>query len=152
METEKPLLVETDAPKSDAKADGCRRNRKEQTAQDFLEQKRQFFSSGPLVQTEDWLFDMAELESLNKDSKIDRTTFLHACENAYYLKNYNKCLALISRGEDLFGLKKNHDEEVKESFNNANRKTKKSAVVDRHIVELLHIKEKCLKKLHAEQY
>lgn len=150
MESEVPSQAETDAPTLNVKTNVGRKNRKEQTEEEFFEQKRQFFSSGPLVQTEDWLFDIAELETLNRDSKIDRTTFLHACEKAYYLRNYEKCLALIIRGEDLFGLEKNHDEELKESFNNANRKTQKSAVVDRHIVELLHIKEKCLKKLHAD--
>lgn len=127
-----------------------RKNRKEQSEEEFLQQKKDFFSTGPVVQTEDWLFDVADLDHFDTNSKIDRTTFLHACEKAYYLRNYQKCLDLIRRGEGLFGLKNNDADHIKESFNNANRKAKKSAVADRHIVELLHIKEKCLEKLHVE--
>lgn len=76
---------------------------------------------------------------------------LNACEKSYYQKDYNKCLDLIRRAESLFEVQLDNEEEnedIKSDFESSGKKTRKSAKVDRHIVELLHIKERCLEKVN----
>lgn len=126
------------------------KQRKQQTDEEFAEQKQQFLRQGPRINTSDWLFDDSTLDELDNTKKTDRVHVLHACERAYFLRDYEKCLSLISRGERIFGVQledEDVNEGIKHDFANAGRKTKKSSKVERHVVELLHIKEACLKKL-----
>ncbi|CUM55712.1 unnamed protein product [Debaryomyces tyrocola] len=125
--------------------------RKEQSEEDYISQKLQFYSTGPTLNTEDWLYDPEGLNQLDNSKKTDRVRMLNACEKAYYQKQYRKCLDLIRRAESLFEVQLNNEEEnedIKSDFESSGKKTRKSAKVDRHIVELLHIKERCLEKVN----
>lgn len=114
--------------------------RKGQSEEAYLAQKTQFHTSGPLINTDDWLDDKQALKSLDANKKTDKIRMLHACEKAYYDKNYQKCLEFISIGETLFGIDK---DEI-----NPDQSTKKAKKkVDRDKLDLLYIKEKCLQKL-----
>lgn len=129
----------------------AKKNRKEQPEEDYLLQKLQFYENGPTLNTEEWLYDSEGLDQLDNASKTDRVKMLHACEKAYYQKDYQKCLDLINKGASLFGVRLDNErdnEDIKNEFKSSGRKAKKSAKVDRHIVELLHIKERCLEKLN----
>lgn len=126
------------------------KQRKAQTEEEFLEQKAQYEASGPKINTENWLFDQEGLDALDNSKKIDRVHILHACEKAYYLRDYSHCLLLIERGEKLFGVQLKDDEtnsNLKADFASSGRKTKKSSKVERHVMELLHIKEACIRKM-----
>lgn len=127
------------------------KGRKEQTHEEYLSQKIQFEKQGPTINTENWLLDESALKSLDRNKKSDRIRVLHACEKAYYNRDYEKCIELIRLGENIFGI--NSDQQAqnqKEEFDMANKKIRKSAKVERHIVELLHIKERCLQKMRQE--
>ncbi|CAH2355221.1 hypothetical protein CLIB1423_23S00496 [[Candida] railenensis] len=125
--------------------------RKGQTDEEFLAQKTQFFKDGPFINSEDWLYDATTENSqkeLNEKQKADRVIMLHAVEREYYSRNYLRCLELIHRAEVLFDVS---DEETTEhlehEYQSAGIVTKKSAKIEKHILELLQIKEKCLKRL-----
>lgn len=126
------------------------KQRKGQTEEEYLEQKRQFEESGPQINSEDWLYGEERLSNLDNTKKLDRVHILHACEKAYFMQEYEKCIELIKIGERLFGVELDDEaanDDLKTDFQNAGRKTRKSTKVERHVVELLHIKEACLKKL-----
>lgn len=134
---------------ADLKIEPKKKQRKKQTEEEFEAQKAQFAATGPQINTENWLFDQALLDKLDNLKKTDRVHMLHACERAYYLRDYDKCLELIGQAERLFGvnledLTKN--EGIKLEFAEAGKKTKKYLKVERHVVDLLHIKEACLRK------
>lgn len=121
--------------------------RKAQTEEEYDEQKQEFLISGPRINTSDWLYQEDRLSTLDNSKKTDRVHMLHACEKAYFVKDYLKCLSLISQAEVLFGVELEEADKIKEDFSNSGRKTKKSSKVERHVVELLHIKEACIKKM-----
>ena len=85
--------------------------RKEQSEEDYLSQKLQFYSTGPTLNTEDWLYNPEELNQLDNSKKTDRVRMLNACEKSYYQKDYNKCLDLIRRAESLFEVQLDNEEE-----------------------------------------
>lgn len=137
---------------ADLKIEPKKKQRKEQTEEEFEAQKAQFAATGPQINTENWLFDQTLLDKLDNLKKTDRVHMLHACERAYYLRDYDKCLDFIGQAERLFGvdledLTKN--EGIKLDFAEAGKKTKKSLKVERHVVDLLHIKEACVKKMRS---
>lgn len=124
--------------------------RKQQTAEEFEAQKAQFVATGPRLNTSNWLYDPQTLAQLNPLQKTDRVHILHACEKAYFQRDYEKCLELILTGERLFGVEledETANSDIKREFASLGRKTKKSSKVERHVVELLHIKEACLRKM-----
>lgn len=126
------------------------KQRKGQTEEEFLAQKTQFITSGPRINKEDWLFDENVLKNLDNAQKLDRVHMLHVCEKTYFNRDYNLCLQYIKQAEKLFGVdldSPSDTEDLKQNFSSAGRKTKKSSKVERHVVELIHIKELCLKKL-----
>lgn len=123
--------------------------RKPQSEEEFARQKLEFHTSGPRINTSDWLYDPTVLENVDSTKKVDRVHILHACEKAYFCREYDKCLSLIAEAETLFGVKLEDgpNDDLKEEFANLGRKTKKSSKVERHVVELLHIKEACVRKM-----
>lgn len=145
----KPDLENITTGVADLKIEPKKKQRKEQTEEEFEAQKAQFAVTGPQINTENWLFDQDLLDKLDNLKKTDRVHMLHACERAYYLRDYDKCLELISQAERLFGVNLedlSQNEGIKLDFAEAGKKTKKSLKVERHVVDLLHIKEACLKK------
>lgn len=145
-------INESDTNKQDIKyKTKGKKVRKDQSEEDYLSQKLQFYSTGPTLNTEDWLYDPEGLNQLDNSKKTDRVRMLNACEKAYYQRDYTKCLSLIKRAESLFQVQldnKKENEDIKSDFESSGKKTRKSAKVDRHIVELLHIKERCLEKVN----
>lgn len=121
--------------------------RRPQSEEEFASQKLEFQTSGPRIHTSNWLYDSTILENLDSTKKVDRVHILHACEKAYFSRDYEKCLSLILTAEKLFGVKLDDVNELKEEFANLGRKTKKSSKVERHVIELIHIKEACARKL-----
>lgn len=129
------------------------RQRKPQSEEEYLAQKKQFQEEGPRINTSEWLYNEEVLSNLDNSKKTDRTHMLHACERAYYMRDYNKCLELIEKAEKLFGVGLEDEEDndqLKKDFSSAGKKTKKSLKVERHVVELFHIKESCLAKKLAQ--
>ncbi|EGV65241.1 hypothetical protein PSN45_002615 [Yamadazyma tenuis] len=120
--------------------------RKPQSEEEYQFQKHLFTQSGPTINTDTWLYDEQALEDLDKDKKTDRMRMLNACEKAYYDRNYPKCLELIAQAETLFGVHQ-HPVTTREDLDT---KVKKSNRVERHITDLVHIKEKCLHKLELK--
>lgn len=145
-------INESDPNRQDIKPKAkSKKVRKEQSEEDYLFQKLQFYNTGPTLNTEDWLYDPQELNQLDNSKKTDRVRMLNACEKAYYEKDYKRCLDLIRRAESLFDVQLDNEEEnedIKSDFESSGKKIRKSAKVDRHIVELLHIKERCLEKVN----
>lgn len=129
------------------------KQRKSQTDEQFLQQKEQFAATGPCINKEGWLFNSKTLLVLDNLKKLDRVHMLHVCEKAYFDRDYHGCLEYIKQAEKLFGValdNESDNEDIKQAFSSAGRKTKKSSKVERHVVELLHIKESCLKRMEAE--
>ncbi|WPK23605.1 hypothetical protein PUMCH_000846 [Australozyma saopauloensis] len=128
------------------------KQRKAQTEEEFLAQKSQFEAAGPQINAQNWLFQDQILNNLDNSLKFDRVHMLHVCEKAYFERNYEQCLEYIKRAETLYGVDLDNasdNEDIKQSFSSAGRKTKKSSKVERHVVELLHIKEACLKRMQS---
>lgn len=143
----------TDKPNSPSPAPAAEggekkpKQRKSQLHEEFQAQKLQFESTGPRIHTENWLYHETHLQSLDPASKTDRVHILHACEKAYFMRDYLKCLELVKIGEEAFGVTEGSEESHKCEFASAGKKTKKSSKVERHVVELLKIKDACLARL-----
>lgn len=119
--------------------------RKGQSEEEYLAQKTQFLLEGPQLNTPDWLLDEIKRHDLDVASKPDRVKMLHVCEMVYYRREYQRCLELIEQIEAVFGVE--DAETAKEEFDSSGKKVKKSAKLERHVVELLRIKEKCLNRV-----
>lgn len=128
-----------------------KKSRKKQTDEEYLAQKRQFFEEGPTINSDNWLLDEEILKRSNNLKKSDRVKLLNACERAYYLKDYIKCLELVKIAEKVFGVELDDDEKLKlkEDFETSGKKVKKSAKIEKHIIELINIKEHAQKKLQT---
>lgn len=125
------------------------KQRKAQTEEQFLQQKEQFHREGPRINTEEWLYNENILNQLDNTKKIDRTHMLHSCEKAYFMRDYDRCLELVEVAEKLFGVElqdESANDDIKKDFSDSAKKTRKSHKLERHVVDLLHIKEACLSK------
>lgn len=116
--------------------------RKGQSLEEFERQRALFAATGPTLNTQEGLYDEQHLQSLDNSRKPDRVLMLHACERAYYQRDYPKSLELIERAEKLFGVA---EREVDPDL------VKKSAKIERHIVDLLHIKQRCLERINTSE-
>ena len=168
------------------------KTRKPQTAEEYQAQLRSFYSAGPHINSENWLLE--SLVDVSPDQKTDRVRILHACEQAYFRGEYEKCLELISQGEKVFGVsdymiesftESEENKDKKDNKDNANSKTdnteitkancvgnedsfehdkltvpvlnitsktvRKTARIERHIVELLKIKQKCIARTNSDK-
>lgn len=101
------------------------KQRKGQTADQYEAQRRAFAESGPLVNTTDWLF---RIDGLDLAKKVHRMQVLHACERAYFLRDYEKCMQFVEKAEAFFG---------------------PGSERERHGKELQHIKAKCREKMDS---
>lgn len=126
-----PVTIEKPEPKK-------AKQRKGQTDEEYEIQKQIFLENGPLVNDQDWLLNEDDLANLDKDNKYDRTRIIFACEKLYFERKFDKCWEMIQFGEKFY------DADIPSD----NGKTKKSSSIDRQVLELAHIKEKCLEKLN----
>lgn len=132
-------VIQTESNETNASTDKKPKKRKEQTEEAYLQQKSQFQQLGPLINTDDWLYDEQKLQQLDKEKKIDRVRMLHACEKAYYDRNYHQCLEFVAIGEKVF--ETNLDDIDTEKSSN------KGGKIERHILDLHYIKQRCLERL-----
>lgn len=121
--------------------------RKGQSEAEYMYQLQQFYANGPAINTDEWLYDRAVIDTLNNTKKPDRVTMLHSCEKAYFERDYVKCLELIETAEKLFRVDSN--EHGKDDNQNI-LSEEKTIKIERHIIDLLHIKERCLFKLQEQ--
>lgn len=124
-----------------------RKQRKAQTDEEYQAQKSQFERTGPQIHEEGWLLRDENIDGLEPERKIDRVQMLNACERAYFEQDYTRCLELVARAYALFGIQDEDTHELEREFESLGRKTRKSAKVERHVVDLGRIKSKCLQKL-----
>ncbi|EGW30716.1 uncharacterized protein SPAPADRAFT_62578 [Spathaspora passalidarum NRRL Y-27907] len=118
------------------------KQRKPQTEEQYLHQVSLWNESGPTINDDDWLF--TNLDQLDPSKKIDRVKILHACERAYYQRDWEKCLELVKIGEKIFNvdLDEYHDYQL-------NQGKRKSANLERHVIDLYNIKQRCLSKMNS---
>ncbi|KAK6456696.1 uncharacterized protein RJT20DRAFT_126735 [Scheffersomyces xylosifermentans] len=122
------------------------KTRKPQTEDEFQSQLEQFRKSGPKLNTSEWLYE--DLHLLDNNMKIDRVKMLHAVEKAYYMRDYDKCKELIEVAEKVFEIV--DENQAKEEWDQSGKKIKKSAKLERHVIDLLHIKEKVYDRQTSE--
>lgn len=128
-----PTIANTDKKK--------KKVRKPQTEEEYEIQKHIFQSQGPTINTDEWLYQLPD--NLDNTKKPDRVMVLNACEKAYYDRDYDKCLELVKKAEIFFEV--DYDKII--PLQQLNKKTQKSAKIERHILDLIHIKQKCLEKI-----
>ncbi|CAK7902939.1 hypothetical protein CAAN1_18S00276 [[Candida] anglica] len=127
--------------------------RKPQTEEEYQIQRSQYYAEGPFLNTENWLYEEIENHPLDENRKSDRVVVIHACEKAYFNRDYHKCLELISAGETLFGVDGTTVSRAQKQseYEAAGIKVAKSAKIEKHILELLSIKERCLQKINQAE-
>ena len=125
-----------------------KKERKPQTPEEYDHQRSQFVASGPTINTSEWLYQAVENTELDEKVKHERLMILHACERAFYLKDYVRCMELIARGLAIFNVQDSSTKEEK-SKEFEGIKIHKTAKIEKHILELLYIKEKCEERLKA---
>ncbi|KAG7193133.1 uncharacterized protein KQ657_000887 [Scheffersomyces spartinae] len=128
---------------SEAKA---KKVRKPQPEEEYIRQRDEFKQVGPTINTDGWLEN--DWNALDPERKVDRVRMLHACERAYFLRDWGKCLELIQRTEELLGVSERAIQDATALLEF--KKVRKSAKVERHIVELINIKERVLKRMEQE--
>ncbi|KAG2732658.1 hypothetical protein G9P44_003648 [Scheffersomyces stipitis] len=116
------------------------KKRKPQTDEQYKEQLASYRQSGPRINTEDWLYDDLQPSDFQNSSKSDRVRLLQAVEKAYFKQDYLRCRQLISLAQAVFGIE--DEEEAKAAWDQSGRKVKKSAKLERHVIDLLHIKQR----------
>ncbi|RLV92017.1 hypothetical protein JA1_003368 [Spathaspora sp. JA1] len=116
------------------------KKRKPQTEEQYSHQLSLWNESGPTINDEDWLY--TNLDNLDPSKKIDRVKIIHACERAYYERDWERCLELVEIGEKIFGVDLNdyHDYIL-------NQGKRKSANLERHVIDLYNIKQRCLSRM-----
>ncbi|KAI3403386.2 hypothetical protein KGF56_003807 [Candida oxycetoniae] len=138
------------SPPSQPDLKPIKKQRKPQTEEEYQYQLSLWAKTGPQINTETWLYE--DLDRLDNTRKVDRQKILHACEKAYYERDWLKCLEMCNIGEKLFGVDLNAvGEELRRNFENKGRKTKTSGKIERHIIELLNIKERCLSRIEERK-
>lgn len=124
------------------------KQRKPQTAEEYAHQLSLWRSSGPQINTETWLFE--DVDKLNPiQSKVDSAKLLHACEKAYYLRDWNKCLELCNLGAELFDVELDEvGDAMKQELQLTSRRKRLGKKHERSVVDLYDIKQRCLSRIN----
>ncbi|KAI5970071.1 hypothetical protein CANMA_000895 [Candida margitis] len=130
------------------------KQRKVQTAEEYAHQLSLWRSSGPQINTETWLYE--DLDKLNPiENKVDSAKLLHACEKAYYLRDWHHCLQLCNLGARLFAVDLDQvGDAMKQDLQSTNRRKRLGKKHERSVVDLYDIKQRCssrMKEKDAEQ-
>lgn len=124
-----------------------KKQRKPQTEEEYAIQISQWNKTGPLINTDTWLFE--NLNDLNIDIKIDRLKLLHSVELAYYRRDYNKCLELLEIGENLYLINLEEvGDYITNDYKSSSKQIKWNKKLEKNIMELYNIKKKCINKLN----
>lgn len=123
------------------------KQRKPQTAEEFAHQLDLWRASGPQINTETWLYE--DVEKLNPiESKVDSAKLLHACEKAYYLRDWNQCLLLCNVGAKLFAVDLDEvGDAMKQDLQLTSRRKRLGKKHERSVVDLFDIKQRCLSRM-----
>lgn len=74
-----------------------------QTLEDYAEQRDAFLRVGPQINNDSWLFDHADnVATSDPTSKTNRSAIVHACELAYYMRDYERCTSILSQARALW--------------------------------------------------
>ncbi|CAI5759571.1 unnamed protein product [Candida verbasci] len=130
--------IDSDTNSDSIKDTSKAKARKIQTDEQYQHQLSLWNETGPTINTETWLYE--NLDKLTPGKKIDKQKILHACEKAYYERDYNKCCELITKGEDIFEVDL---ESITEEMINNNSSASKKKRLDNDIIELYKLKNKC---------
>ncbi|CDK29873.1 unnamed protein product [Kuraishia capsulata CBS 1993] len=124
-ESDKPEFLQTAVTNGEVqvrKSSGKIRVRKGQPEEEFQEQKRQFWKTGPIINEQNWLVTstssiLAEQQNLDDGAdndfqlgqpetedqspllnmnKIERDRVIHAVERLFYLRKFEECLDLCN--------------------------------------------------------
>ncbi|ODV77751.1 uncharacterized protein CANTADRAFT_22875 [Suhomyces tanzawaensis NRRL Y-17324] len=122
------------------------KTRKPQSDQEYAAQRDLFHSKGPQLNTQDWLLErvLQDADSIDPETKTDRVVLLQACEKAYYQQDYELCLVLVRKAEAILGVEPFSEHSLDEDIQ---KKVKKTAKLERHVVELHKLEERCLHRL-----
>lgn len=112
------------------KGSGKTKIRKGQTEEEYQQQKAEFHSTGPVINTKTWLEEL-DLSQINPDLKSDRAKLENLTERLYFKKDYVKCLETTNFALKLF-----------ESLN--------SKKIQHEIEELEYLRNSCVKILQSE--
>ncbi|KAG7665151.1 uncharacterized protein J8A68_001207 [[Candida] subhashii] len=127
-----------------------KKQRKPQTEEEYAQQLELWEKSGPTINDDTWLFK--DLDLLDSNKKIDRVKILHACERMYYESNWKRCLELIEIGEKVFEVDLDEvGQELKEGLDKQRKRVRKSAKLERHVVDLYNIKTRCLERMQESE-
>ncbi|ODV97849.1 hypothetical protein PACTADRAFT_185849 [Pachysolen tannophilus NRRL Y-2460] len=118
------------------KQSGKLKIRKGQSEEHYQAQKDMFYSTGPFLNTEDWLFQL-DIGELDFDLKVNHVKLIHFLENLYFRKMYDECL--LNCNLVLDKISKNADLEKE----NKNKKNYKMSMCANEVGE---IKQRCLNK------
>ncbi|CAK9441048.1 uncharacterized protein LODBEIA_P49170 [Lodderomyces beijingensis] len=129
-----------------------KKQRRPQTEAEYQHQLDLWRTTGPQINTETWLYE--KLDQLDPENRAHRVKILHACEKAYYERDWNLCLQMCHVAESLFGVEL--DSMTADARDVAappaleNKKTRKSSKVERHVFELHAIKLRCLQRIEDD--
>ncbi|KAI5965558.1 uncharacterized protein KGF55_000920 [Candida pseudojiufengensis] len=128
------------------------KQRKPQTEEEYQYQLKLWQESGPQINTENWLYEEIFNKKLDPNLKINRVKILHGCEKAYYNKDWVKCLEICKIGSNLFNVDLNEvGETMKHNLSLEKRRQRISNKIERHIVDLYNIQERCLERIREEE-
>lgn len=123
-----------------------KKQRKPQTQEEYNHQLQLWQKTGPQINTETWLYE--NMDNLNVDNKADRTKALHACEKAYYERDWTKCLQMCKVAELLFGVDfgelEAEEEALLQQFKDVKKKSRICSKLEKQVYELWNIKLRCI--------
>ncbi|WLF80211.1 hypothetical protein PVL30_003987 [Lodderomyces elongisporus] len=123
-----------------------KKQRKPQTQEEYNHQLQLWQKTGPQINTETWLYE--NMDNLNVDNKADRTKALHACEKAYYERDWTKCLQMCKVAELLFGVDfgelEAEEEALLQQFKDVKKKSRICSKLEKQVYELWNIKSRCI--------
>lgn len=123
------------------------KQRKPQTAEEYAQQLDLWRYSGPQINTETWLYE--DVDKLNPvESKVDSAKLLHACEKAYYLRDWEQCLLLCNLGARLFAVDLDEvGDAMKQNLQLTSRRKRLNKKHERSVVDLYDIKQRCVSRM-----
>ncbi|KAI5955307.1 hypothetical protein KGF54_001868 [Candida jiufengensis] len=128
------------------------KQRKPQTEEEYQHQLKLWNESGPQINTENWLYEEIFDKQLDPTQKINRVKLLHGCEKAYYNRDWEKCLEICKIGEKLFQVDLDViGETMKINLSLESRRQRISNKIERHIVDLYNIRQRCLERINQEE-
>lgn len=132
-------------------ASGLLKQRKGQSEESYLLEKKSFWFNGPIVQNHTYVTDYAERyitthandeSSLTDIPKIDREIIIHGLERLYFQRDYRHCLENVQKIlNEIHSSNPNLDSELN---------LKKNKNIKRIVNQLETMSDRCMTKLQDE--